>query len=128
MPDFLDRKRKEIDDRLQELRPVVEEAEELEEALAALNVVVNGRRAVRARRAAGTTNGRRRGRATASELEARRKRVLALIGSNPGIKVPNLALLLDLPKSTLYNFLRTLEVQREIAQDERGGYRLRSGS
>lgn len=127
MPDFLDRKRKEIDDRLRELRAAVEEADELEEALAALNVVVNSRRTARASKGTSSTQGKR-GRATAAELEARRKRALALIGSNPGIKVPNLALLMDVPNSTLYNFLRSLEVQAEIAKDEAGGYRLRSGS
>ena len=56
MTDFPDEKRKEIDARLKELRPLVDEYNRLEKAAAALAGVTGG---TTRRRAASSSNGRR---------------------------------------------------------------------
>nr|MBA3305693.1 hypothetical protein [Thermoleophilaceae bacterium] len=59
MTDFLDEKRKEIDARLKELRPLVEEYERLEKAVAAL-AGVGASGAAQGRRRSGPAAGSRR--------------------------------------------------------------------
>lgn len=60
MADFLDEKRKEIQARLDELRPLVEEYQRLEAAETALSGVAGGSAAARSRAAATPTRRRRR--------------------------------------------------------------------
>jgi hypothetical protein len=129
--DFLDVKRREITERLSELRPLVDEYQRLEAAAAALATVGgNGaghRRtptataakapARRTRRSAGTTGrkpGRRRGSGT------RAAQALALVQANPGIAIPELAEKMGIKQNYLYRVLPGLEQDGKVKRDGRG--------
>src|SRR3954451_4387541 len=107
MADFLDEKRKEIRARLQELKPLVDEYHRLEAAAQALDGVKPAGAGASTRRTRTTSTrtgtGTRRG-ATSSGTTAgaprrgrprgsgtRSKEALALVRSNPGISIPELA-------------------------------------
>src|SRR3954453_4286721 len=99
MPDFLEEKRKEISQRLKELRPLVDEYHRLEAAEQALSGVGgNGRSSTapapaaprRARSPPAKTSGTgRRGRPRGSGTRA--NQALALVKERPGITIPELA-------------------------------------
>src|SRR3954454_4943212 len=95
MADFLDEKRKEIDARLRELRPLVEEFNRLEKAAAALAGVGGTQAAATRRRSNGagattaTGRSRRRGRPRGSGNRA--KQALELVRARPGITISELA-------------------------------------
>src|SRR5689334_13810223 len=101
MPDFLDEKRREIQARLKELKPLVDEytrLEAAEQALAGLNgASASGRsaagthtaRRTRAAARAGSGGTGRRGRPKGSGQRA--QQALELVRSRPGITVPELA-------------------------------------
>src|SRR3954465_15935337 len=94
MADFLDEKRKEIRARLQELKPLVDEYHRLEAAAQALDGVKPAGAGASTRRTRTTstrtgTGTRRRGRPRGSGT--RSKEALALVRSNPGISIPELA-------------------------------------
>src|SRR5215212_9798529 len=97
MADFLDEKRKEIRARLQELKPLVDEYHRLEAAAQALDGVksatatATATAAPRRSRSTATRGGGtgRRGRPRGSGT--RSKEALALVRSNPGITIPELA-------------------------------------
>src|SRR5699024_8573327 len=92
MPDFLDEKRKEIQERLKELRPLVDEYHRLEAAEQALSGVNTGgsastataapRRTRRTRSTGGARRGRPRGTGT------RAQEALKLVTERPGITIP----------------------------------------
>ena len=92
MADFLDEKRREISERLRELKPLVDEYHRLEAAQAALEGVnprATARRApARGRAATGTSRdgGGRRGRPRGSGT--RSKEALELVRARPGITIP----------------------------------------
>src|SRR4051812_27359627 len=101
MADFLDEKRKEIQTRMKELRPAVEEYELLQAAEAALGGLSNG---VAAKPAASGSNRRTRrgaGGSGAGSGSGRRGRprgggtravqALELVRTRPGITIPELA-------------------------------------
>src|ERR671915_572169 len=98
MADFLDEKRKEIDVRLRELRPLVEEYNRLEKAAAALSGVGGTPRAATARRRGGGGGGNssRRGRPRGSGNRA--KQALEL----PAREVLDLEALRDLVAPAAY--------------------------
>jgi hypothetical protein len=95
MADFLDEKRKEIDSRLRELRPLVDEYNRLEKAAAALagvgGTAANGSTAAapRRRRSSASAGKGRRGRPRGSG--ARAKQALELVRAKPGITIAELA-------------------------------------
>src|SRR6059058_4915772 len=97
MPDFLEEKKREIAQRLEELRPAVEEYQQLEGALAALGGVSATRAPAsapsrgrgRPRAASAGTGTRRRGRPRGSGTRA--AQTLELVKTNPGITIPELA-------------------------------------
>ena len=106
MADFLDEKRKEIEARLKELRPLVDEYDRLQKAAAALAGVGERRhasaRATRARPARG--RGRPRGTGT------RAKQALELVRARPGITIRELAEAMGIHANYLYRVMPTLEV------------------
>jgi hypothetical protein len=118
MADFLDEKRKEIDTRLRELRPLVDEFNRLEKAAAAL-AGVGGGDARPARRRRGNTSRGRRGRPRGSGNRA--KQALELVRARPGIKVSELADAMGIQPNYLYRVMPTLESEG-LAVKRDGGW------
>jgi hypothetical protein len=121
MTDFLDEKRKEIERRLRELRPLVDEYHRLEQASAALAGVEPSdggapkRRTARARRGSGTG---RRGRPRGSGTRA--AQALELVAARPGVTIPELADAMGIKANYLYRVLPTLESEGKVVRRERG--------
>jgi hypothetical protein len=113
--DFLDEKRKEIDARLRELRPSVDEYQRLEKAAAALSGV--GGAAPTARRRAGRVT-RRRGRPRGSGT--RSKQALELVRANPGITISEMADAMKIKANYLYRVMPALEADGQVKKRDRG--------
>jgi hypothetical protein len=129
MPDFLEEKRKEISDRLKELRPLVDEYHRLEAAEQALSGVGaggNGRRAAqsspaprrtRGARAKSTGTGRR-GRPRGSGTRA--LQALELVKARPGITIPELAEAMGIKQNYLYRVMPGLAEEGKVTKSGRG--------
>ena len=121
MPDFLDEKRKEIDARLRELRPLVEEFNRLEKAAAAL-AGVGGTQAAATRRrpnsAGGAGRSRRRGRPRGSGNRA--KQALELVRARPGITISELADSMGIKANYLYRVMPTLQKEGQVKKRDKG--------
>jgi hypothetical protein len=119
--DFLAKKRQEIDARLKELKPLVEEYRALEQASSALAGLGNGR-ARGGRKRAGTarrgSTGRRRGRPRGSGTRA--IQAFELVKANPGITISELADNMNIKANYLYRVLPTLESEGKVKKDGRG--------
>jgi hypothetical protein len=123
MADFLDEKRKEIDARLRELRPMVDEYNRLEKAAAALSGVGGAGRATttpRRRRSAGSGGGagRRRGRPRGSGNRA--KQALELVRTRPGITIKEMASAMRIQPNYLYRVMPTLESEGQVVKRDKG--------
>jgi hypothetical protein len=124
--DFLDEKRKEIQARLKELRPLVDEYHRLEAAEQALSGV-GGRAAAatatatatptRRRRPSGSSNGRR-GRPRGSGTRA--AQALQLVGEHPGITIPELADQMGIKQNYLYRVMPGLADEGKVTKSGRG--------
>jgi CRP-like cAMP-binding protein len=126
MPDFLEEKKREIDARLKELRPLVDEFHRLEAAAAALEGVpasgANGvsapaRRTRRTRRSGSTGTGRR-GRPRGSGT--RSKQALELVRAQPGITIPEIAQQIGIQQNYLYRVLPALQKDGLVRKEGRG--------
>ena len=126
MPDFLEEKRKEISQRLKELRPLVEEYHRLEAAERALSGVGNGAspttstarpRRARAARAKSSGSGRR-GRPKGSGTRA--NQALDLVKSRPGITIPELAEAMGIKQNYLYRVMPGLADEGKVSKSGRG--------
>ena len=119
MADFLDKKRKEIDARLQELRPLVDEFNRLEKAAAALAGVGGSakRTATRTRRSNGGTR-RRRGRPRGSGNRA--KQALELVRARPGITISEMADAMSIKANYLYRVMPTLQKEGQVKKRDKG--------
>ena len=124
MADFLDEKRREIADRLRELKPLVEEYHRLEAAAAALEGVKPSAPARRgpgrprksgASKATGTG---KRGRPKGSGN--RSKQALELVKAKPGITIPELADAMGIKQNYLYRVLPGLEKDKLVRKEGRG--------
>ena len=128
MADFLDEKKREIDARLKELRPLVEEFHRLEAAAAALDGVSGGggrtaaapaRRGRRKAAAAAPASGpRRRGRPRGSGT--RSKQALELVRTRPGITIPEIAEAMGIQQNYLYRVLPALQKDGLVRKEGRG--------
>ena len=121
MADFLDEKRKEIDARLKELRPLVDEYQRLEKAAAALAGVGSGGRAqARAvsRRSGASGRGRGRGRPRGSGTRA--KEAMDLVRTRPGITIGELADAMGIKANYLYRVMPTLEAEGQVVKRDGG--------
>ena len=120
MADFLDEKRKEIDARLRELRPLVDEYNRLEKAAAALSGVGGAQRmaAVPRRRNSGGGGGNRRGRPRGSGNRA--KQALELVRTRPGISISEMASAMKIQPNYLYRVMPTLESEGQVVKREKG--------
>jgi CRP-like cAMP-binding protein len=120
--DFLDEKRKEIQTRLKELRPLVDEFHRLEAAERALS-------GVEGKPAAATTTPRRR-RSTRASSNGRRGRprgsgtraaqALSLVGERPGITIPELAEAMGIKQNYLYRVMPGLAEDGKVTKSGRG--------
>ena len=118
MADFLDEKRREIEARLKELRPLVEEYDRLQKAAAALaGVGSTGGRAARATRSA---DGRRRGRGRPRGSGTRAKQALELVRTRPGITIRELADAMGIHANYLYRVMPTLESEGQVVKRDGG--------
>jgi hypothetical protein len=120
MADFLDEKRKEIDARLRELRPLVDEYNRLEKAAAALSGVGGTARvaAVPRRRGSGGGGGTRRGRPRGSGNRA--KQALELVRTRPGITISEMASAMKIQPNYLYRVMPTLESDGQVVKRDKG--------
>jgi hypothetical protein len=122
MADFLDEKRKEIDARLRELRPLVDEFNRLEKAASALAGVGGTQRAPAARRRGSTTSGGggggRRGRPRGSGNRA--KQALELVRARPGITISEMAGSMKIQPNYLYRVMPTLESEGQVVKRDKG--------
>lgn len=143
MTDFLEDKRTEINDRLAELRPLVEEAQHLEAAITALEGIASS--TSDAAPTAGTVSRRRPGRprgarsavaakpANRSAKPAAKRRAgrrkgsgkrgseaLAFIEEQPGISIPELAAKMGIKQNYLYRVLPALEQSGSVRKEGRG--------
>jgi hypothetical protein len=124
MADFLDMKVKEIDARLRELKPLVDEHERLEKARQALAGVRPG--------ASSSGTGRRRGRPPGSKTTTRKRRgrrragntraaqTLELVRSRPGVTIPELAGAMKIKPNYLYRILPGLESEGQVRREGKG--------
>jgi len=127
MADFLDEKRKEIQARMKELRPLVEEYTRLEAAERALSGVgSNGSGArtasapaapAKRRRSSGSGNGRR-GRPRGSGTRA--VQAFELVKARPGITIPELAESMGIKQNYLYRVMPTLAEEGKVTKSGRG--------
>ena len=128
MADFLDEKRKEIQARLKELKPLVEEYTRLEAAERALSGVgTNGTPttrstaaapATRRRRSGGSSGTGRRGRPRGSGTRA--VQALELVKARPGITIPELADAMGIKQNYLYRVMPTLAEEGKVTKSGRG--------
>jgi hypothetical protein len=145
--DFLDEKRKEIADRLKELKPAVDEYNRLEAAASALQGVggassaagataprrrgpgrprgsVSRKRAAvasapaKARKKPGRPAGRRAGRRKGSGTRA--AEALSFVQGQPGITIPELAAKMGIKQNYLYRVLPGLEQESKVTKKGRG--------
>jgi hypothetical protein len=136
--DFLDEKRREITDRLNELKPLVEEYSRLETAAAAL-AGVGGSSSAKAgsRRGPGRPRGSStRAKAAVAKAKPARKgarragrrkgsggraaEALALVQGQPGITIPELAAKMGIKQNYLYRVLPGLEQEKKVQKQGRG--------
>jgi hypothetical protein len=122
MPDFLDEKRKEIQARLKELRPLVDEYRRLEAAERALSGVEDAgapraAAAPRRQRRSSGSNGRR-GRPRGSGTRA--QQALDLVRERPGITIPELADAMGIKQNYLYRVMPTLAEENRVVKSGRG--------
>jgi CRP-like cAMP-binding protein len=130
MPDFLEEKKREIDTRLKELRPLVEEFHRLEAAAAALNGLPAGGRPA----ATATTRRKRRNGASSGSSTGRRgrprgsgtrsKQALELVRARPGITIPEIAEAMDIQQNYLYRVLPSLQKDGLVRKEGRGWHPL----
>ena len=119
MTDFLDEKRKEIDVRLKELRPMVDEYHRLEKAAAALSGVgtSSSRGSGRQRRSSSSGTGKR-GRPRGSGKRALQAQ--ELVSAQPGITIPELADAMNIQANYLYRVMPTLQTEGKVTKRGKG--------
>src|SRR4051812_12926508 len=137
MADFLDEKRKEIQARLNELKPYVDEYQLLQAADQALSGISNGTTSApaaattaparRTRRSSGASSGGgsgRRGRPKGGGTRA--AQALDLVRTRPGITIPELAEAMGIQQNYLYRVMPSLAEEGKVTKSGRG-WHLREG-
>jgi hypothetical protein len=137
MADFLDEKRKEIQERLRELKPAVDEYQLLEAAEQALGGLSNGTTkpaatagvtapaARRGGRRASASGGAKRGRPKGGGTRA--AQALQLVRDRPGITIPELAEAMEIQQNYLYRVMPGLAEEGKVTKSGRG-WHLREGA
>src|SRR5215218_4268169 len=116
MADFLDEKRREIEARLKELRPLVDEYDRLQKAAAALAGVGDGG----ARQARAARGPRRRGRGRPRGTGKRAQQALELVRARPGITISEMADAMGIHANYLYRVMPTLESEGQVVKRDKG--------
>src|ERR1700761_8090079 len=139
MADFLDEKRREMQERLKELRPLVDEYHRLEAAVAALDGVgTQPAPGVASRRrssggggggssssaSSGSSGNGRRGRPRGTGTRGRQ--ALELVQANPGITIPEIAEQMGIQQNYLYRVLPGLQKEGQIRKEGRGWHPMES--
>src|SRR4051812_4663966 len=153
MTDFLEEKKREINARLKELRPLVDEYHRLEAAAAALDGVGGGRAGAGAGAGAATgggATGTRRARGSGAGgattrsrggagsgggsgsgrrgrprgSGTRSKQALELVRTRPGISIPEMAEAMGIQQNYLYRVLPALQKDGLVRKDGRGWHPL----
>jgi hypothetical protein len=119
MPDLVDTIRNEIDERLEELRPLAREASDLQSALDALNGVpaapaAGGRRR---RRQSGPSAAPRRSGSPRGDIRAR---VVDYVAANPGSTASDVAKALGLNRNSVATRLTQLSKRGDLVKARRG--------
>lgn len=123
MADFLEEKKREIDNRLAELKPLVDEYQRLEVAAAALGGAVangtskstrGGRRRTAATSSAPTRRGGPRGSGTRSA------QALEIVRAKPGVTIAELADTMKIKQNYLYRVLPALAKDGLVSKKGRG--------
>jgi hypothetical protein len=109
--DFLDTKVKEIEARLRELQPLIEEYHRLEAAASALDNVDGTARTAPARVSGASRRGRPRG---SRGGNTRATQAVELVRANPGISIPDLAEYMGIKPNYLYRILPQLEGEGKV--------------
>lgn len=131
MADFVDEKRREMESRLKELRPLVDEFHRLEAAVAALAGVGAGaaravtrpvraatpRKRSSARKPSGTG---KRGRPKGSGQ--RGKQALEIVRAKPGITIPEIADAMGIKQNYLYRVMPGLQQDGLVSKKGKGWY------
>jgi hypothetical protein len=123
--DFLDAKVREIEERLQELRPLIEEFHRLEAASAALDGVSAAGATTARRRPSPSppTNGAvRRGRPRGGRTgdNTRAAQTVELVRTQPGITIPELASHMGIKPNYLYRVLPQLADEGRVRREGKG--------
>jgi hypothetical protein len=121
MADFLDEKRKEIQARLKELKPLVDEYDKLLAADRALGGLGNGTTApgpAAKRRGRPPGTGAKRGRPKGGGT--RSAQALQLVGEHPGITIPELAEAMNIKQNYLYRVMPSLAEEGKVTKSGRG--------
>jgi hypothetical protein len=127
MADFLDEKRKEIQARLKELKPLVEEYTRLEAAERALSGVGSNGASGRAGSAASAAPRRRRSSSSGTGRRGRPRgsgtravQAFELVKARPGITIPELADAMGIKQNYLYRVMPTLADEGKVTKSGRG--------
>jgi hypothetical protein len=120
MADFLDEKRKEIDARLRELRPLVDEFNRLEKAAAALSGVGGAQTTTATRRRSNGSGGTRRRRGRPRGSGNRAKQALELVRARPGITISEMADAMGIKANYLYRVMPTLQKEGQVKKRDKG--------
>lgn len=129
MTDFLDEKKREINARLKELRPLVDEFHRLEAAAAALDGV--GAQPAQTPGAAGTRRPKRSGapasgsgggRGRPKGSGTRSKQALKAVTDQPGITIPELAQVMGIAQNYLYRVMPELQKDGLVRKEGRGWF------
>jgi hypothetical protein len=122
MADFLEEKKREISERLKELRPLVDEFHRLEAAQRALDGVGDSAAPSSPRRSRRSPSAgpRKRGRPRGSGNRA--QQALKLVTENPGITIPEIAQKMGIQVNYLYRVLPNLEQDGKVRKEGRGWF------
>ena len=124
--DFLDEKRREIAERLAELRPLVDEYARLQaaaDALAGVSAPAPAIHAATAQRSPTRSPARKRARGKRGRPKGSGTRgveALALVKANPGITIPQIAEQMGIKQNYLYRVLPRLAQEGRVVKDGRG--------
>ena len=124
MTDFLDEKKREIQSRLAELQPLVDEHQRLLAAHDALDGVAaaGSGRAAASKRSGGGGTGRGRGRPKGSGTRA--KEALRLVKDRPGITIPEIADAMGIKQNYLYRVMPDLQNDGLVRKEGHGWHAL----
>ncbi|MBS1868186.1 MAG: hypothetical protein JSS99_00825 [Actinobacteria bacterium] len=113
---------REIEERLQQLRPLIEEFHRLEAASAALGAVGSAGIGARRRPAAAVNGAARRGRPRGGRRSdnTRATQTVELVRAHPGITIPELASHMGIKPNYLYRVLPQLADEGKVRRDGKG--------